>query len=66
MTSAKISGFLQPPLVTVTNQLILFLLYAFGGPPLPTHCGRHIWRPPKGVTFPYFAELEVEIRANRE
>ena len=48
MTSAKLLDFWPPPpLVTVTNQLILFLLSAFGGPPLPTtHCGRHVWKPP--------------------
>ena len=34
MTSAKLSGFLTPsPLVTVTNQLILFLLSANWDPP---------------------------------
>ena len=38
-----------PVTVTVTNQLILFLSSAFGGPPpAPTHCGRHIWKPPFG------------------
>ena len=34
------------PLVTVTNQLILFPLSAFWGPVPPTHCGHHIWKPP--------------------
>ena len=36
MTSAIFSDFLIPsPLVTVTNQLIVFLSSAFWGPPLP-------------------------------
>ena len=35
------------PLVTVTNQQIVFLLSAFWGPPPPTHCGRHKWKPPR-------------------
>ena len=35
----------QYPPVTVTNQLILFLLSAFWAPPPPTHCGPHIWKP---------------------
>ena len=36
MTSAKFSYFFIPiPLVTVTNQMILFLLSAFWGPPSP-------------------------------
>ena len=35
-----------PPLVTYKNQLILFLLSAFWGPPFPLECGRHIWKPP--------------------
>ena len=36
MTSAKVSDFFtQFPLVTVTNQLILFLSSAFWGPPSP-------------------------------
>ena len=34
MTSAKISDFFDP-LVTVKNQLIVFLLSAFWGPPPP-------------------------------
>ena len=39
--------FLDPlPLVTHRNQLILFLLSAFWGPLSPTHCGRHVWKPP--------------------
>ena len=40
-------GFFDPllPPVTVTNQLILFLLSAFWGPH-PLHCGRHTWKPP--------------------
>ena len=41
-----ISGLLTPsPLVTVSNQLILFLSSSFWGPPPPTDCGRHIWMP---------------------
>ena len=41
------SDFLTPsPLVTVTNQLIVFLSSAIWGHPLPpTYCGRHIWKP---------------------
>ena len=40
MTSATFCDFLTPsPLVTVTNQLILFLLSAFW------EFGRHIWKP---------------------
>ena len=48
MMSKKLSDFFYPlPLVTVANQLILFLLSAFWGPPPPTHCRRHIWKPPE-------------------
>ena len=37
ITSAKFSDFFTPsPLVTVTNQQILFLLSAFWGPPSPS------------------------------
>ena len=50
MTSANFSDFFYPP-VTVTNQLILFLLSAFWGPPPPIHCGRHIWKPPYTASF---------------
>ena len=46
MTSANFSDFWTPsPLVTVSNQLILFLLL-FWDPLPPNHCGRHIWKPP--------------------
>ena len=44
-----LSAFLWPP-VTVTNQLILFLSSAFWGPPPSTHFGRHIWKPPNGLS----------------
>ena len=50
MTSATFSDFLTPfPLVTVTNQLILFLPSAFWGTP-PTHCGRHTYGSPPTPT----------------
>ena len=39
--------FLGTPPVAVTNQLISFQPSAFLGPPPPTHCGRHIWKPPR-------------------
>ena len=45
MTTAKCSDILTLPLVTVINQLILFISSAFWGTPSPTHCGRHIWKP---------------------
>ena len=47
MTSVQFLDFLTQPLPPVTHrdQLILFLLSAFWGPPSPTHCGRHIWKP---------------------
>ena len=44
MTSAKFSDFFTPS-PHVTDQLILFLSSAFWGPPPPTHCGHHIWKP---------------------
>ena len=34
-----------PPLVTVTNQQVLFLSSTFWGHPPPTHCGHPIWKP---------------------
>ena len=43
------SGFFKGDPSTVIechNLLILFLSSAFWGPPSPTHCGRHIWKPP--------------------
>ena len=46
---------LPPPLFTYRNQLILFLLSAFWGPPPTTHCGRHIWKPPYGFTPTLFS-----------
>ena len=48
MMSAKCSDILTPsPLVTVTNQLVLFLMSAFRGHPSPQpKYGRHIWKPP--------------------
>ena len=49
MMSVTFSDFFDPLLlVTVTNQLIMFLPTAFWGPPPPTHCGRHTWKPPEG------------------
>ena len=52
MTSAKFSDFLTPsPIVTVTNQLMVFLSSAFWrthAPPL-THFGRHIRKPPNTI-----------------
>ena len=44
-----------PPIVMYRNQLILFLLSAFWGPPPTTHCGRHIWKPPYGFTPTLFS-----------
>ena len=57
MTSAKFSDFLTPsPIVTVTNQLMVFLSSAFLRPPL-THFGRHIWKPPNTIYAPSVAAL---------
>ena len=43
----KISNFLTPsPIITYRNPLILFLSSTFWEPPPPTHCGRHIRKPP--------------------
>ena len=49
------------PLVTVTNQLILFLSFAFcfWGPPSPTLSGRHLWKPP--CACPNFVQ-QVHLR----
>ena len=54
----KFFRFFDPlPLVPVKNQLILFLLSAFWGP--PTHCGRHIWKPPYGSACPGHARRAI-------
>ena len=46
MTSANFSAFWTPsPLVAFRNQMILFLLSAFWGPPPPTQCRRRIYKP---------------------
>ena len=51
MTSTHFSDFFDLPssLVTVTNQLIVFLSSAFWGPLPPSHCGHHISKPPNGM-----------------
>ena len=49
--------FLPLPPVTVANQQILFLLSAFWVP--PTHCGRHIWKPPQTNSAIWYSTLPL-------
>ena len=45
MTSAKSSDFFIPCHCPKSADFFSFRLL-FGDPPPPTHCGRHIWKPP--------------------
>ena len=67
MTSAKLSDiFTPPPFVTVTNQLILFLLSAFWGPPSP-HPMRtsYMEAPLRKVSVPFSFLVGTSIATQR-
>ena len=61
MTSARFSDILTPsPLVTVTNQLVLFLSSAFWGPPPPSTADVIYGRPPTLMDWAWPCEENVE------
>ena len=60
MTSAKFSYFLNPPcLCQKWADFVPFV--CFSGTPSPTHCGRHIWKPPSPVSITISATVVVNV-----